>query len=465
MFMEHNTFHRALEIQKEVCVGCSHCIKVCPTEALRVQNGKAVLYADWCIDCGECFRICPNRAIRVVDDDFETIYNYKSRVLLVPSIFYAQFEEEIPRNDINQILCDLGFSEVCTVEQSVDTLIDEINEYVKKAPEKPVISSFCPAVIRLIQVRFPALIDKIMLLIPPLEVTAQYYVRKAESEGMNREDLGVFYLTPCIAKIAAVKSPVGGYTSPINGVINMDYIYNRVLHAYKNKNFGKSQMQVNSDISSKGILWPTTGGEAAFVDGHTLSIDGMQNVIEFLEKLENEEVGKDIDFLELRGCDESCAGGILIQNNRFLIADYLRRKAAEYPHEHKLNKVYQDLCSAFIHIDAIEPRSMVKYDRNIDIALKKMEKAHLLRKLLPGIDCGACGAPSCEALAADIVRDDASLINCIFMQTRFVKEGSIESEDGVDVMERIWGKERFINKERENPDNDEDKGNVINFNK
>ena len=40
--MEHNTFHKALEIQRELCIGCSHCIKVCPTEALRVSGGKAM---------------------------------------------------------------------------------------------------------------------------------------------------------------------------------------------------------------------------------------------------------------------------------------------------------------------------------------------------------------------------------------------------------------------------------------
>src|SRR5574344_2115208 len=129
--MIHNTTHRALEIQHEVCIGCSHCIKVCPTEALRVSNGKALLYADWCIDCGECFRICPTRAIRVVDDDFADIYKYKYRVLLVPATFFAQFDETVDRGSIYQILTDLGFDELCTVEQSVDSLIGEINEYVK----------------------------------------------------------------------------------------------------------------------------------------------------------------------------------------------------------------------------------------------------------------------------------------------------------------------------------------------
>lgn len=447
--MIHNTTHRALEILQEVCKGCSHCIKVCPTEALRVSNGKALLYADWCIDCGECFRICPNRAIRVVDDDFQRIYDYPYRVLLVPAVFYAQFEESIERDTINQILCDLGFSEICTVEQSVDSLVTEINSYVKNAKEKPVISSFCPAVIRLIQVRFPALIDKIMLLIPPLEVTAQYYKRKFEVDGKKEEDLGLFYLTPCIGKIAAVKSPIGGYVSPLNGVINMDYIYNKVFLAYKNKNYGTSQMKVNNAISSKGAAWPTTGGEAACIEGRSLAIDGMQNVIEFLEKLENDEIEEGVDYLELRGCDESCAGGILLQNNRFLIADYLRRAAQKYPQSHSLEKEYNEFCSSYIHMDEIEPRSMVKYDKDIDKAIKKMETAHRIRKILPDIDCGACGAPSCEALAADIVRDDASLNNCIFMQARFEKEGSLPLSDAISLMENVWGKDRFVNKERE----------------
>ena len=235
--MQHNTYHKALEIQSDFCIGCSHCIKVCPTEALRVSNGKAMLYADWCIDCGRCFRICPNRAIRVVDDDLDDIFNYGYRVLLVPSVFYAQFGNSISREVINSILSDLGFSELCTVEQSVDTLAEEINSYVADAPEKPVISSFCPAVIRLIQVRFPSLADRIMLLLPPIETTAQYYKRKWEREGKDPSGLGIFYLTPCIAKIASVKSPVGGYESPINGVINMDYIYNKIVLAYRNRKY------------------------------------------------------------------------------------------------------------------------------------------------------------------------------------------------------------------------------------
>ena len=110
-----------------------------------------------------------------------------------------------------------------------------------------------------------------------------------------------------------------------------------------------------------------------------------------------------------------------MQGNRFLVADNLREVAASAPGSHRLAGEYKQVCSASIKMDAVEPRSMVKYDKDINVAIKKMEMAGMLRKILPDIDCGACGAPSCEALAADIVRDDASLNNCIFMQARFEK--------------------------------------------
>ena len=439
--MSRTTYSRALEILDDVCIGCSHCMKVCPTEALRVSDGKAIIHADWCINCGECYRICPNRAIRVMDDDFKQIYNYKHRVLLVPSVFFAQFDDSVPREKIYHIIGELGFTEVCAVEQSVDSLTDEVNEYVRNA-QKPVISSFCPAIIRLIQVRFPSLVDHIMQLLPPIEITAQYYKNKFAKAGIPESDLGIFYLTPCIAKIAAVKSPVGGYTSPINGVINMDFFFNKVYLVYKQRLPVSGNISINGELSSKGILYPTTGGESANVDGRTLAIDGMTNVIDFLEILENEEI-EGVDFLELRACDQSCAGGILSHRNRFLTAESMKKYAATAPDYHKLTLDYQRYTSAVIHMDKIEPRSMVKYDRDIDVALRKMERARELRELFPGIDCGACGAPSCEALAEDIVKGQSEINACIFLRTLYEKRGELQLEEAIKIMERIWGRSRF----------------------
>jgi len=416
-------------------------MRVCPTEALRVAGGKALVFSDWCVDCGECFRVCPSRAIRIADDDINQIFKYKYRILLIPAVFFGQFEHKISMEGINDFLCEMGFTEICAVEQSADLLQSETNRYIATHP-KPVISSFCPAVIRLIQVRFPMLVDHIMQLLPPVEITAQYYKRSFEANGIPPEELGIFYVTPCAAKIAAIKAPVGGYTSPINGVINMDHLYNRVYLAYKNKKLKRGSVKTDAIISSTGIRWSMTEGEAAHIKGRALAIDGMENVIEFLEKLENDEI-KGIDFLELRACDESCAGGILTHGNRFLTVERLKEIAGFAPQEHALTEEYRKICSAHIHMQPIKPRSMVKYDVNIKIALEKMSKARQLKDLLPGIDCGACGAPSCEALAEDVVCRGASINACLFMRMRFKKKGAIPQESGLEMMEKIWGKERI----------------------
>ncbi|MBQ1225608.1 MAG: 4Fe-4S binding protein, partial [Clostridia bacterium] len=49
-----------LDISK--CKGCTNCIKRCPTEAIRVRNGHAIIKEEKCIDCGECIRLCPYKA-------------------------------------------------------------------------------------------------------------------------------------------------------------------------------------------------------------------------------------------------------------------------------------------------------------------------------------------------------------------------------------------------------------------
>ncbi|MDD2292995.1 MAG: [Fe-Fe] hydrogenase large subunit C-terminal domain-containing protein [Bacteroidales bacterium] len=432
-------YYRGLEIREDVCVGCSHCMKVCPTEALRVSEGKAAIHPELCIDCGQCYRVCPTRAIRVVDDDFQKIFDYKHRVLLIPNLFFSQFEEKMEPDIIASIIGDMGFTEICPVEQGVDYLIEEMNNYIEKSSDKPVISSYCPAVVRLIQVKFPSLVDNIMTLLPPLEITAKYILTKYEEEGVSLDEVGIFYLTPCAAKIAAIKDPVGGYASPITGAINMDLLYSKVMLAYKQKNFGSGNIKNDDNITSNAIRWSTTKGEANATRGVSLAIDGIQNVIEFLEKVENGDI-EGVDFLELRGCDESCSGGILVRGNRFLVADNLHKRASLAPWVNPNIKDYRRICAPYIRFDDVQPRMFMKYGSDIKVAIRKMEDVRNLIKLLPGIDCGCCGAPSCESLAEDIVRGGKEVNNCVFMQVKNEKQGKLKVDEAIDIMEKIWGK-------------------------
>ena len=51
-------------INKNKCVGCGACIKICPVEAISMKDGKAEIYMDKCIRCGKCHDVCPKEAVR-----------------------------------------------------------------------------------------------------------------------------------------------------------------------------------------------------------------------------------------------------------------------------------------------------------------------------------------------------------------------------------------------------------------
>lgn len=232
--MEETKFYHALKIDNDRCVGCTHCMTKCPTGAIRIREGKASIRKGWCVDCGECLKACPAEAIYVEQDDFQKIFDYKARVVLVPTVFIGQFSKYTTEEEIFSALYELGFTHVFQVEFTADMIHREMLRQMEQAEEKPVISSFCPAIVRLIQVRFPALVDNILLVKSPVNATATYYHKMLEEDGFSSEEIGIFYVTPCAAKIAALKG-AEGYSSTIKGVINMDTLYNKVYHILKNR--------------------------------------------------------------------------------------------------------------------------------------------------------------------------------------------------------------------------------------
>ncbi|MCF8380622.1 MAG: 4Fe-4S dicluster domain-containing protein [Bacteroidales bacterium] len=438
---DDNYFHHALKVMDDVCVGCTHCMAICPTQAIKIISGKAVISDNRCVDCGECARICPVDAIIVEQDDFNLIHNYKARVALIPGVFIGQFPERVETGDIYSAIKNLGFTHIYEVENTVGFILEGFEDYENQNEEGLKISPFCPAIIRLIQVSFPTLAKNIAKIKPPIDIAAQYYRHKLLKEGFKEEEIGIFYITPCAAKIASVKSPVGVKDSKIDGVINMQYLYNQVNIELRKPGLQK-EYQLNQDMLSKeGVLWSLTGGEKPHHSGKSIAIDEIHNVKEFLEQLEN-EVFEKINFLELRACDQSCAGGLLLSGNRFLTADRLRNRAEKYP-PLKDKRLYKKNTEDDIHLGDIEPRPMERLDIDINKSFKKMAHKQRLMCYLPGIDCGVCGFPDCQSLANEIVQGKAGISYCIFMQKKLVQRGLLSKESADAINARIWGENRF----------------------
>jgi hypothetical protein len=344
-----------------------------------------------------------------------------------------------------------GFTHVYEVEHSTGILKEVINNYLLENPDiRPVISSFCPAIVRLIQVRFPSLVGNILPVKAPLDLAAISFRKKFADEGIPAEQIGLFYITPCAAKIAAVKSPVGEEKSPINGVINLNTLYNRIYSIIRREEKGYCIVPEKEQLLPDEMVWTLTGGEARHIQGRCLSIDGISNAIEFLEKLENGTVGN-FDFLEMRACDESCAGGILSTNNRFLVSERLHNRAEQYYIDKNQGKIVdnksilanREYLIENASLGAIEPRSIMKLDEDMVLAMRKMKKIEKIRNFLPGIDCGACGSPTCRTLAEDVVQGRAHTSDCVFVSIKV--KGGESMNQVVDYTEVIWGKDRFKN--------------------
>ena len=384
-------------------------------------------------------------AIYIEQDDFETIYNFKCPVILVPSIFSAQFPEKVSQRAILSAIYHLGFQYVYEVEKSVDVIKEVINEHLRDDEvEKPIISSFCPAIVRLIQVKYPSLVPNLLLTKPPLDMTA-IYIRKILTErGLKPEDIGIFYVAPCAAKIAAIKSPVGEEKSNIDGVINMNYLYNKVFRIIKQGEYTLREDEFDfHPISKNSILWSLTGGEIKDIPmGRNLAIDEVHNVSAFLDKLENEDLDG-IDFLELRACDESCAGGILCAGNRFLIAERQKKRAKKRPkivtpQENNLLN-YKEFLRENMTVGEVQPRSMDKLDDNISIAMRKMKKVFEITNDLPQVDCRICGYQTCKALAEAVVNNVADIRQCIFIQRILEQTDKLTTAEALKITKKVWG--------------------------
>ncbi len=97
------SFH-SVTLDRDACKGCIHCIKRCPTEAIRVRDGKAAIIAQRCIDCGECIRVCPHHAKKAITDPVSVIQDYKYAIAMVPPSLFGQFNN---LHDTDRVLAGL----------------------------------------------------------------------------------------------------------------------------------------------------------------------------------------------------------------------------------------------------------------------------------------------------------------------------------------------------------------------
>lgn len=398
----------SISIDPQKCIGCTTCMKRCPIEAIRVKNSKCLIIESRCINCGHCINVCPHNALSGITDDLNTIFKFPYRIALIDPVLYSQFDLVTDPIKIISVFKELGFDEVFEISNGADIITNFTKDYIKSSNSKPVISSSCPTVIRLIQLRFPELIDHILPIDSPVEISAYMARQKAnKSTDFRCKEIGVFYISPCSARIYSFRNPVGTNHTNITATISISSLFIKISKLMDSvKNTEKFYP------SGKAIGWARVGGQSQAIEtDEFLAVDGIENVISVLEEIENNKIN-DLLFLECQACTNGCVGGCLTIENSFVARNRIR-KISQKHYDYKPKNITAH--NQFLLNEPITPLNVLKLDKNLLKAITKMKQIEEVVKSLPNIDCGACGSPSCKALAEDIIQGYSQKSDCIVL--------------------------------------------------
>ena len=278
--------------------------------------------------------------------------------------------------------------------------------------KKPVISSACPVVVRLIQIRFPELCEHVLPMKAPMEVAAAMARQRAMAQtGLAPEEIGVFFISPCPAKVTDVRYPIADSHSQVDGVLSIGDIYPKLVHEM-------NRLQQVEHLSNSGLIgtsWSFIGGEAAgLLNENHLAADGIQNVIRVLEELEDEKLA-DLDFIELSACAGGCVGGVFAAENGYVARARIKRLRKYLPVSCGRAEDVGDLRTLNWSLP-LKENPALRLAENVSDAMRLMQQAEAIYARLPKLDCGSCGAPTCRALAEDVVRGLANTNDCFRMR-------------------------------------------------
>lgn len=373
-----------VSIEAEKCKQCLRCITRCPTKAIRLYKKDLYILSHHCINCNECIRTCPTKVFDLKYDEKQM----QQSVLIVPSPWITSILQFSPWDEFKEEFKQKENLTIYPLASWEDAIRRETLKYIEnnRKVKYPSILPFCPAVIYWIQTEYPALIENISPYLGPIETAINSFPEQNK----------ISFIPSCPAQICAIENNKDSETSI--SIISPQKSLEMVMNMNKDKDKKRQAIDINN------VYKQDNNKE------YIISVSGIEYVRAFLANMEKERLTIPMKIVELYACYNGCFGSpYWIEEptvSKMIFNSFWNRQK---------EKVDSNKFEPIFRVSSIKSRKGIRLDEDVKNAITKLSEIEKINKILPGYDCGVCGAPTCLNLAEDIVVRQYDKNNCPYI--------------------------------------------------
>lgn len=440
------------------CRDCYRCVRICQLKAIRINSSgikrkpHAQVIDDLCVHCGQCTLACPQKAKKPVSD-LAQVQQLLGDGVTVIAVVAASFVSALPLKNpdvLPGLLKELGFAEVQETSIGAGQVT---KQYLDIGFKEPMLISYCPVIVNLIERHYPELIPMLAPVVSPM-------IAQGRIVKHLKPDSKVVYIGPCAAK--RDEAQLLGLKDTVDLFLGFNELWNWIQEKGL-ATTGEPTSSFDNFSPCHNRIFPIEGGMVWSVAdelreaGETfITMSGLDNCIDFIRHLSKKEISNPPKLMELWACKGGCVNGPFS----------LCREESLFMRQRKLLEYYNSsaLC-------AFEPTEMdlptLPLSRSfrsrtiIQLIPSEPEIKSILAKtgkLTPAqeFNCGNCGYNSCRDKAIAVFQGKAEVEMCIpYMRKRAesmsnlvisaMPNGIIVIGKNLDILEMNQGAEKLFN--------------------
>lgn len=390
------------------CVGCLACVRVCPSQAIAVDDAQVRIVEESCIRAGACAPACPHDAIDVVGDLKEAVaLAAGGEAVLVLSVeAEVHFHPHAPEQVVNACY-QAGFRTVYRGVLGDELVADEYRRLFADPGWGTMIRSTCPIVVERIRHDYPELVPYLAPVKTPVAAEADFV------RARYGPDVPLVYAGVCLTE--------GGVVDAAVTFAELEVLLERrgVALEEQPRYFRRIPEVRQRHLSTAGGLpLPVLDGEAQ-TSRRFRKVRGMGSLDVLARAVAVD--GVDLGFVDLLPC-EGCLDHPLLGPREELFRR--RRMAAEAEPPRST-------------LPVVDPKVVVAVGRAYEVHLNGRRPADdEIAAVIDRIgrapsgapwDCGACGYATCTRFAVALLNGRATYRQCPPCQVRRAEEAQREA--------------------------------------